>query len=61
MSRASVYIAHWRLIHETKANRWLVGGGFLTMATVFVGFVWTIVLTQPWSIVLVAIVSQGVV
>jgi amino acid transporter len=55
----SVYVAHWHLIGETRANRWLVGAGFLTMFTVLAGFVWTMILTQPWSAALVAIFVIG--
>ncbi len=55
----AVYVAHWRLIHETKANRWLVGIGFLTMAIVLAGFLWTMARTQPWSVGLVAVFVVG--
>ncbi len=55
----AVYVAHWRLIAETRANRWLVGGGFLTMSCVLVGFVWTMILTQPWSAASVGMVLIG--
>jgi len=55
----SVYVAHWRLIDQTKASKLLVGGGFLTMATVLVGFVWTMMITQPWSVALVATLIGG--
>ena len=52
----AVYVAHWRLIGQTGANKWLVGGGFLTMSVVLAGFAWTMVLTQPWSAALVGLV-----
>jgi len=55
----SVYVAHWCLIKETKANKWLVGGGFLTMATVLIGFLWTMMFTQPWSVGLIAVFIFG--
>jgi hypothetical protein len=45
----AAYVAHWRLIAETGASRWLVGGGFVTMLLVLAGFLWTMILTQPWS------------
>jgi amino acid transporter len=52
----AVYVAHWRLIAQTGANRWLVGGGFLTMLIVLIGFLWTMMLTQSWSAGLVGLV-----
>lgn len=52
----AVYVAHWRLIAQTGANRWLVGVGFLTMLVVLLGFLWTMMLTQPWSAGLVGLV-----
>jgi amino acid transporter len=55
----SVYVAHWRLIAETRANKWFVGGGFITMAAVLAGFVWTMAHTQPWSVALIALVVAG--
>jgi amino acid transporter len=55
----SVYVAHWRLIRQTKANKWLVGAGFLTMATVLVGFLWAMILAQPWSVGIIAIFIGG--
>jgi len=45
----AVYVAHWRLIAQTKANRWLVITGFLTMAVVLVSFLWTVAHEHPWS------------
>ena len=55
----AVYVAHWRLIGQTKANKWLVGAGFLTMATVLVGFVWSMMLKNPWSVGVIAIFIGG--
>jgi len=55
----AVYVAHWRLIRETKANRWLVGVGFLTMAVVLAGFLWTMVRAQPWSVGLIVVFVFG--
>jgi len=55
----AVYVAHWRLIGETKANRWLVGFGMLTMTVVLASFLWTMTLRQPWSVALIAAVLAG--
>ena len=45
----AVYIAHWRLIAQTKANRWLVIIGFVTMAVVLVSFLWDVAHEHPRS------------
>lgn len=55
----AVYVAHWRLIGETKANKWLVRIGTLTMAVVLAGFVWTMARTEPWSVGLIAVFVVG--
>jgi amino acid transporter len=49
----AVYVAHWRLIAQTKAKRWLVITGFLTMAIVLVGFLWTIAPEHPSAAILI--------
>jgi amino acid transporter len=55
----AVYVAHWRLIDQTHANRGLVIIGFLAMATVLAGFLWTMALTQPWSVGMIALFLIG--
>ncbi len=52
----AVYVAHWRLIAQTQANRWLVVTGFLTMALILISFLWTMLHTHPWSVGLIGIV-----
>jgi amino acid transporter len=51
----AVHVAHWRLIHETKARRWIVAIGFLTMAAVLLSFLWTTAIATPWSVAIIAI------
>jgi amino acid transporter len=59
VSYMAVNVAHWRLIGETKASRWLVAIGFLAMLGVLVCFLWSIAVTQPWSLGLVAAFIVG--
>ena len=55
----AVHVAHWRVIDETKASRWIVGTGFLSMAAVLGSFLWTTFATQPWSVVAIGIFVAG--
>ena len=52
-SYLAVQIAHWRLLPQTKASRFLVGVGSLFIAGVLGCFLWTTFLLQPWSLVLI--------
>lgn len=52
----AVYVAHWRLIGQTKANRALVIIGFTTMAIIFLGFLWTMARTHPRSAASIAVI-----
>ena len=51
----AVHVAHWRLIHETKGSKPIVAVGFLSMAAVLAYFFWSTLLTQPWSMGLIAL------
>jgi amino acid transporter len=51
----AVHVAHWRLIHETKGSKPIVAVGFLSMAAVLADFFWSTLLTQPWSMGLIAL------
>jgi amino acid transporter len=55
ISYLAVQVAHWRLIKQTRGSRLIVAIGFAAMAAVFVYFVWTTALTQPWSVALIAL------
>ena len=55
----AVHIAHWRLIHETEASRWLVGSGIFTMTAVFTCFLWTLFGSHPWSVAAIAVFMAG--
>jgi amino acid transporter len=52
-SYLAVQIAHWRLLHQTKASRFLVGLGSLFIAGVLVCFLWSTFLLQPWALALI--------
>jgi amino acid transporter len=50
VSHMAVQVAHWRLIHETRGSRMLVGAAFLSMTVVLVTFLWSIAFKEPWSL-----------
>jgi amino acid transporter len=52
-SYLAVQIAHWRLLHETKASRFLVGLGCLFIAGVLLCFLWSTFVLQPWALALI--------
>jgi amino acid transporter len=52
-SYLAVQVAHWRLLDETKASRFLVGVGSLFIAGVLVCFLWSTFLLQPWALALI--------
>lgn len=58
-SYMAVNMAHWRLIGETKASRWLVGIGFLAMLAVLVSFLWSTAMVRPWAHALVGVFILG--
>jgi len=49
----AAYVAHWRLMAQTRASPWLIAFGFLTMAIVLAGFLWTLAIAHPWAAVLI--------
>lgn len=55
----AVHVAHWRLIDKTKGYRLLVAIGFLSMAVVLAGFLWSTAVAQPWSVGLIAMFIAG--
>lgn len=55
----AVHVAHWRLIHETGASRWLVGIGLTSMAGVLGCFLWTSFSARPWSVAAIAVFLAG--
>jgi amino acid transporter len=55
----AVHVAHWRLIGETKASRWLVGLGLVTMAAVLGCFLWTSFSARPWSLAAIGLFLAG--
>jgi amino acid transporter len=55
ISYLAVQVAHWKLIKQTRGSHLIVATGFLAMTAVFVYFVWTTALTQPWSVALIAV------
>lgn len=55
----AVHVAHWRLIHETDASRWLVGLGMATMVAVLGCFLWTLLGTRPWSVMAIGVFLGG--
>ena len=55
----AIHVAHWRLIDKTKGSRFLVAIGFLSMALVLACFLWSIALTQPWSVGLIVLFVAG--
>ncbi len=55
----AVHVAHWRLIHETEASRWLVGLGLTSMAAVLGCFLWTSFSARPLSVVAIAVFLAG--
>jgi hypothetical protein len=55
ISYLAVQVAHWRLLKQTRGSRVMVATGFVAMAAVFVYFVWTTALAQPWSVALIAV------
>jgi amino acid transporter len=52
-SYLAVQVAHWRLLGETKASRFLVGLGSLFIAGVLICFLWSTFLLQPWELALI--------
>jgi amino acid transporter len=55
----AVHVAHWRLIDKTKGYRLPVAIGFLSMAVVLAGFLWSTAVAQPWSVGLIAVFIAG--
>jgi amino acid transporter len=55
----AVHVAHWRLIEDTKASRWLVALGLASMAAVLACFLWTSFSARPWSVATIVIFLAG--
>ncbi|MEO6923323.1 MAG: hypothetical protein ABI142_05810 [Bryocella sp.] len=52
-SYLAVQVAHWRLLDETKASRFLVGLGALFIVGVLICFLWSTFVLQPWAMALI--------
>ena len=55
----SVYVAHWRLVHETHGSRPMILAGAATMGAVLLVFLWSLAQSQPWSILMIAAFVAG--
>jgi len=55
----AVHVAHWRLIRETGASRWLVAIGMIAMAGVLACFLWSLIGTRPWTVAVIALFVAG--
>ncbi len=55
ISYLAVQVAHWRLIKQTRGSRFMVATGFVAMAAVFVYFLWSTAMAQPWSVAVIAV------
>lgn len=55
ISYLALQVAHWRLIKQTRGSRLMVATGLVAMAAVFVYFLWTTAMAQPWSMALIAV------
>ncbi len=55
ISYLAVQVAHWRLIKQTQGSRFMVATGFVAMVAVFVYFLWSTAMAQPWSVAVIAV------
>ncbi len=55
----SVYVAHWRLVHETHGSRIMILAGAATMGAVLLVFLWSLAQSQPWYILMIAAFVAG--
>ena len=55
----AVYVAHWRLVQETRASRTAIIVGAVSMGAVLLVFLWSLVRIQPWSIAMIAAFVVG--
>jgi len=63
ISYLAVYVAHWRLAPEAGGSRTIIVLGIASMGLVLLVFLWTVSLTQPWSIAMIAgfVVGSGLI
>ena len=54
-----VYVAHWRLVHETHGSRAMILAGAATMGAVLLVFLWSLAQSQPWSLLMIVAFVGG--